>query len=45
MPETLPLEPLGLECWAKDHAKKFIAKQVLKSKRILTAKRRANMKD
>jgi hypothetical protein len=45
MPKTLPPELLGLECWTTDLADKFIAKQVLKSKRILTAQRRAEMKD
>jgi hypothetical protein len=45
MPKTLPLKPLGLECWTADLAGKFIAEQVLKSKRILTAQRQAEMKD
>jgi hypothetical protein len=45
MPETPPLEPSGLECWTADLANRFIAKQVIKSKRILTAQRRAEMKD
>jgi len=37
MPETLPPEPSGLECWDADLAEKFINKQVLKSKKILGA--------
>jgi hypothetical protein len=45
MPESPLLELSGLECWTEDLAAKFVAKQVPKSKRILTAKRRANMKD
>jgi hypothetical protein len=45
MPNTPPLEPSGLECWPADLANKFIAERVRKSKRILTAKRRANLKD
>jgi hypothetical protein len=45
MPETPPPEPSGLECWTADLADRFIAEQVLKSKRILTAQRRAEMKD
>ena len=45
MPETPPPEPSGLECWTADLADRFIAEQVLKSKRILTAQRRADMKD
>ena len=45
MPETPPPEPSGLECWTADLADKFIAERVLKSKRILTAQRRAEMKD
>jgi hypothetical protein len=45
MPETPPPEQSGLECWTTDLADRFIAEQVLKSKRILTAQRRAEMKD
>ena len=45
MPKTLPPEPSRLECWTKDLAEKFIVEQVSKSKRILTAQRRAAMKD
>ena len=45
MPETPPPEPSGLECWTEDLAEKFVAEQVPKSKRILTAQRRADMKD
>jgi hypothetical protein len=45
MPETPPLELSGLECWTTDLGDKFIAEQVRKSKRILTAQRRAEMKD
>jgi hypothetical protein len=45
MPETPPLEQSGLKCWTTDLADRFIAEQVLKSKRILTAQRRAEMKD
>ena len=45
MPESPPPEKSGLECWAEGLAKEFIAKQVPKSKRILTAQRRADMKD
>jgi hypothetical protein len=45
MPETPPPELSGLECWPKDLAEKFITEQVPKSKRILTAQRRADMKD
>jgi hypothetical protein len=45
MPETPPLEPSGLECWTADLADKFIAEQVPKSKSILTAQQRAEMKD
>jgi hypothetical protein len=45
MPETPPPEPSGLECWTTDIANKFLAEQVPKSKRILTAQRRAEMKD
>jgi len=45
MPESPPPELSGLECWTKDLSEKFIAEQVPKSKRILTARRRADMKD
>jgi hypothetical protein len=45
MPKSPPLEQSGLECWAEGLAEEFIAKQVPKSKRILTAQRRADMKD
>jgi hypothetical protein len=45
MPETPPLEPSGLECWTADLADKFIEERVLKSKKILSALRQANMKD
>jgi hypothetical protein len=45
MPETPPPEPSGLECWTKDLADKFITEQVPRFKRILTARRRADMKD
>ena len=45
MPESAPLELSGLECWTTDLPEKFIAEQVVKSKRILTARRRADMKD
>jgi hypothetical protein len=45
MPETPPPELSGLECWTEDLAEKFIIDQVAKSKRILTAQRRADMKD
>jgi hypothetical protein len=45
MPETPPLEPSGLECWAADLAEKFLDEQVPKSKKILTAQRRADIKD
>jgi hypothetical protein len=44
MPKSPPLESLGLECWTADLADNFIAEQVGKSKRILTAQR-AEMKD
>ena len=45
MPESPPPEQSGLECWAEGLAEEFIAKWVPKSKRILTAQRRADMKD
>jgi hypothetical protein len=45
MPES-PLPELSvLECWTEDLSEKFVAEQVPKSKRILTAGRRADMKD
>jgi hypothetical protein len=45
MPETPPPEPSGLECWTADLADKFLEEQVLKSKKILSAQRRADIKD
>jgi hypothetical protein len=45
MPKSPPPEPSGLECWTKDLSEKFVAEQVLKSKRILTAQRRADIID
>jgi hypothetical protein len=45
MPESPPPELSGLECWTADLSDKFIAEQVVKSKRILTAGRRADMRD
>jgi hypothetical protein len=45
MPETPPPEPSGLECWDADLAEKFIKEQVPKSKKILSAQQRANIKD
>jgi hypothetical protein len=45
MPKSPPPEQLGLECWTADLPEKFIAEQVVKSKRILTARRRADIKD
>jgi hypothetical protein len=45
MLESPPLELSGLECWTADLPEKFIAEQVVKYKRILTARRRADMKD
>ena len=45
MPGSPPPESSGLECWTADLANKFIAEQVGKSKRILTAQLRAEMKD
>jgi len=45
MPETPPPELSGLECWTADLAEKFLDERVRKSKRILTAQRRADMKD
>jgi energy-coupling factor transporter transmembrane protein EcfT len=45
MPKTPLPEQLGLECWTTDLANRFITEQVLKSKRILTAQRRAEMMD
>ena len=45
MPETPPPEPSGLECWDADLGDKFINERVPKSKKILGAQRRANIKD
>ena len=45
MAESPPPEPSGLECWTADLPEKFIAEQVGKSKRILTAGQQADMKD
>jgi hypothetical protein len=45
MPKSLLPELLGLECWTADLSDRFIAEQVVKSKRILTAGQRADMKD
>ena len=45
MPKSPPLEPSGLECWTEDLSEKFVAEQVPKSKRILTAQRRADIID
>ena len=45
LPETPPPERSGLECWTADLLEKFIIERVPKSKRILTAQRRAEMKD
>lgn len=45
MPDTPPPEPSGLECWTADLADKFIEERATKSKKILTARRRADMKD
>jgi hypothetical protein len=43
--KSLLLKLLRLKCWLKGLAGKFIVKQVLKFKRILTAKRQADIKD
>jgi hypothetical protein len=45
LPESPPPEPSRLECWAADLPDKFLAKRVSISKKILTARRRADMKD
>ena len=45
IPKSPLPEPSGLEYWTKDLSEKFVAEQVPKSKRILTAQRRADMKD
>jgi hypothetical protein len=41
---TPPPELDGLPCWTEDISEKFLAERVPISKRILTAQRRADMK-
>jgi hypothetical protein len=45
MPETPPPEPSGVECFPEELAELFIKERLPESKKILTASRRADMKD